>query len=364
MRNADTAATDANLTEPVPDEKFVRHSDGNVETRLEGLRIRGFLVPNDRFYVRSHAPTPQIDADAWSMRVFGTGVERELQVTYDDLLDLPVVSVVRALACAGNGRAYFDEDQHKPTGGDQWRNGAVGVAEWTGVPLSAVLELADVLPEARDVMPEGLDEARARRPMPLEKAMADDTILAYAMNGEVLPPDHGYPVRLIVSDWIGAASIKWVGSIEVAAEELFSPWNTTDYVLSGPTYPSAGPAEGEPLTTLPVSSALELPWPARLPLGRHVLRGRAWSGAGRIAAVDVSTDGGQFWDPATLREPNMPGAWVRFDFSFSADDLGPAEVRIRARDESGAVQPPDVPFNEGGYLYNAVVAHPIEVVAD
>src|SRR5690606_38781496 len=133
--------------------------------------------------------------------------------------------------CAGNGRAFFDTQQGTEARGTQWRLGAIGVAEWRGVPLSALLDRAGVRADAVDVMPEGLDpevedSGRVRRPLPVEKAL-DDVLVVYEMNGEPLPPDHGYPARLLVPGWIGIANIKWVGRIEVATEPLFSAWNTT-----------------------------------------------------------------------------------------------------------------------------------------
>jgi hypothetical protein len=110
-----------------------------------------------------------------------------------------------------------------------------------------------------DVMPEALDEIKARRPMPLAKACADDTLVALAMNGDVLPADHGFPARLVVSGWLGAASIKWLGRIEVSEDPLYVPWNTEDYVLIGPNYPANEPARGQAITALTVASLVELP---------------------------------------------------------------------------------------------------------
>ncbi|MGH3147645.1 MAG: molybdopterin-dependent oxidoreductase, partial [Rubrobacter sp.] len=260
-----------------------------------------------------------------------------------------------ALECAGNGREFFAERQGREAPGTPWRLGAIGVAEWTGAPLWEVLERAGIKASARDVMAESLDDVRMRRPLPVEKAM-DDAILAYAMNGETLPPDHGYPVRLLVPGWAAVASVKWVGLLEVAEKRLYSRWNTEDYVLTGGRF-------GEnrvPLTSQDVKSALELPWPARLQRGRHVVRGRSWSGAGTISRVAYRIDGGA-WRSARLFGPNLPGAWARWSFSWDARP-GLHEVRVRAADEWGNVQPDEVEWNDLGYLYDGVVGHPIEVL--
>ncbi len=122
-------------------------------------------------------------------------------------------------------------------------------------------------------MPESLDAIRARLPMPLAKAMADDTLVALAMNGEILPADHGFPARAVVSGWLGAASIKWLTRIEVSRERLYVPWNTEDYVLVSARHPSDGPARGPAITTLPISVLAELPWPARLRPEPQLIRG-------------------------------------------------------------------------------------------
>ena len=244
---------------------LVYDHDGNVETRWEAMSEGSYVTPNDRFYVRNHGPTPKIDAASWTLRVEGPGVSRALTLSYEDLLTLLTVSVTRALECAGNGRIFFGEQEGREAEGTPWRLGTIGVAEWTGVPLRLLLEEAGLLPSAVEVMPEGLDEPRLARPLPREKALADETILARTMNGERLPPDHGYPVRVIVPGWAAVASVKWVGRIFVSDEPLLTYWNTEEYVLIGPDYePQEGPGHGPAVTVAYVNSALELPWPARL----------------------------------------------------------------------------------------------------
>ncbi|MDR7483668.1 MAG: molybdopterin-dependent oxidoreductase, partial [Armatimonadota bacterium] len=262
---------------------------------------------------------------------------------------------------AGNGRSFFELAYGRRAQGTQWRLGAVGVAEWTGVPLREILARAGIKRTAVDVMPEGLDDLKVRRPMSVAKAMEEDTLLVYAMNGHPLPPDHGFPARLLVPGWIGIANIKWVGRIEVSETPLFSAWNTESYVLIGPDYrkPEHSPALGPILSMQNVKSAFELPWPAELRAGRQVLRGRSW-GPYAIAGVEVSFDRGVTWQPARLRDAAAPRAWTRWEVEWDARP-GEYSLRARATDAAGNRQPAGVPWNEQGYLYNAVVGHPVTV---
>jgi sulfane dehydrogenase subunit SoxC len=347
------------VLKPTPPEQFVDYGS-NKEMRWEQLYPRGYVVPNELFFVRNHTRTPRIEVSTWRLRVEGSGVQRPLDLTYDELLAMPSISVLRAIECAGNGRSFFEAAYGKKPQGTQWQLGAIGVAEWTGVPLSTILDRAGLKRSARDVMPQGLDDLLVRRPMSITKALAEDTIVAYAMNGEPLPPDHGFPVRVLTPGWIGVANIKWVGRIEVSEEALYSHWNTETYVLIGPDYPPTPPAQGAVLSSQSIKSALELARDGALPAGRHLIRGRSWSPFGTIAKVEYSLDQGNTWRQARLREPNIARAWVRWDFDWEAA-AGRYVIQARATDAEGHTQPDRVPWNEQGYLYNAVVDHPVTV---
>ncbi len=199
-------ATYKQIVEPAPDELFAPRGNGcDFETRLSALGD-GFVTPTDRFYVRQHSPTPRIDPGSWRLLVDGSGVHRQLEVGYAELRDMPQVTYPRTLECAGNGRRFFKETYGIEAEGGQWGTGALGTAEWTGVRLRDLLDRAGLADDARDVMPEGLDDHRVRRPLPLAKALADDTLVALEMNGEPLWPDHGFPARLVVSGWVGRAA--------------------------------------------------------------------------------------------------------------------------------------------------------------
>jgi DMSO/TMAO reductase YedYZ molybdopterin-dependent catalytic subunit len=236
----------------------------------------------------------------------------------------------------------------------------VGVAEWTGVPLGALLERAGLRRDARDVMPWGGDELQVRRPFPVEKALLDDTLLVLDMNGEPLPEDHGFPARVLVPDWIGVANVKWVTRIEVSPQSLYSDWNTTSYVLIGPDYAPQDPALGPVLTTQTIKSAFELPWEdAAIPAGRQTLPWRSWSGGGAIEQVEVSVDDGPY-QGANLVGDDSAGAWARWEFEWDAVPGGHT-LRARATDAAGNSQPDTIPFNEQGYLYGGVVPHAVTV---
>jgi DMSO/TMAO reductase YedYZ molybdopterin-dependent catalytic subunit len=354
------------ILKDLPPEWFVRLGT-NAEMRWDTVRWLDYTIPNARFFVRNHTATPTIDMRSWRLRVFGSGVRREQTTfTYEQLRRLPSREVTAFVECAGNGRSFFGSQQRTPAPGSQWTLGAIGVARWRGVPLSEVLERSGIDKRTVDVMPYGLDAhvvtggvdyGNVRRPLPVAKAL-DDALLAYEMNGAQLPPDHGFPLRLIVPGWVGVANVKWIGQIEVSRQPLFSLWNTQQYRLLGSGYPPNSP----PLTTQVVKSAWELPWGATLPYRTRVeLTGRAWSGASAIGRVDISIDQGRTWSQARLKGRNAAGTWVQFNYSFPPQPTGTYELWARATDRAGRTQPPTVPFNTLGYLFDAIVKHPVAV---
>ena len=359
------------IVKPLPPEWFIPIGT-NAEMRWEAMRDQSHLTPSERFFVRNHTSTPLIDPQAWRLRIFGTGLRHEegIELSLRDLRRLPSQTRTAFIECAGNGRSFFASQQGTPASGSQWKLGAVGVARWRGVPLGELLERAGLSRRAVDVMPEGLDatvvsggvdQGHVRRPLPVAKAL-DDVLVAYEMNGEPLPPDHGYPARLVVPGWVGIASIKWLGQIEVSDEPLFSPWNTTQYRMFGPDYPPDSP----PLTNQQVKSAFELPWDATLPAGRRLtLTGRSWSGDGSIRRVDVRVEGtagaAAGWRRARLESPNVPQAWVRWSIDWRPPGPGRYALVARATDRAGTTQPETVTFNTLGYQFWATVRHPVTV---
>src|SRR5215510_9486725 len=360
VQAAQTASPQKLVVKPTPSELFFDYGS-NKEMRWQNMSQRGYVVPNELFFVRNHTRTPRIDVSTWRLKVEGSGVQRPLELAYDALLSMPSVSVIRSVECAGNGRSFFESAYAKKAQGTQWKLGAIGVAEWTGVRLRDVLDRAGLKRTAKDVMPEGLDDLKVRRPLSVAKAVAEDTILAYAMNGAPLPPDHGSPVRVLVPGWIGVANIKWVGRIEVSEESLFSPWNTDTYILIGSDYQPNPPSKGPVLSLQNLKSTLELDMGALLQATQQRMTGRSWSPFGKITRVEYSLDRGVTWQQARLQEPRIAQAWVRWDFDWEAKP-GNHTIRVRAADEQRHTQPDNVPWNEQGYLYNAVVDHPVIVV--
>ncbi|MEU8240761.1 sulfite oxidase [Actinoplanes missouriensis] len=351
------------IVKPLPPELF-RSLGTNAETRWSSLKDVGYYVPVDRFFVRNHTSTPVIEAATWSLSVFGSGLRGgPVSFTLDQLRALPAVTVSAAVECAGNGRSYFASQQGNTVSGTAWTLGAIGVARWRGVRLSTVLRRAGLSRHAVDVQPVGLDAnfvsggvdlGPVRRPFPIEKAL-DDVILAYEMNGVDLPADHGYPVRAIVPGWIGIASIKWVGGIEVSAEPLFSPWNTQFYRLFGPAYP----VEGRPFDAQVVKSAFELDAGAVFEAGkRTVLTGRSWSAHAPIRTVEVSTDGGATWRRARFYGASPGHVWQRWELPWTPA-AGAHELLARATDAHGNTQPDATVHNTLGYLFDAVVRVPV-----
>lgn len=351
------------------DTPFVIH-ENNLETRPEHLT--GYLTPNQNFFVCTHTQTPVVDPAGYRLKIGGDGVVKPLELGYEAILRLPSRTVIAYLECAGNQRHLFKEVLGETPTSDTfsmtpWLLGGVGNAVWTGVSLKTILELTGLKPEAVDINAKGLDtdapEGGVNRPLSIEKALDPDTILAYFMNGEPLPPDHGFPLRLVVPGWIGSNSIKWLGSITVSTMKTWVSRNTEHYVFIGPDWPpdEYAPAEGGTITTQNIKSSLSLPWAAELPAGHQVIRGIARSPHAPIARVTWSANGGGNWQEAALIPPNIKYAWVRFELTWEATP-GKHFLMTRAFDEAGNVQPMRIPFNREGYLFNMVYPHPVVVL--
>lgn len=363
-----TASAAPGIVKPLPSEVFTVRGT-NAETNFAALRETGLLTPAERFFVRNHTVTPRIEAADWRLKVWGDGLKGPaVEFTYDELRALPAVTRTSFVECAGNARSYYASQQNQQVSGTAWTLGAIGTARWRGARLGDVLHRAGIARHAVDVLPRGLDDevisdginlGHVRRPLPVAKAL-DDVVLAYEMNGDPLPPDHGHPVRLIVPSWVGIANIKWVGDIEVSAQPLVSPWNTGLYRLFGPGYPAEGSA---PLTRQTLKSAFELTPGAAFPAHRrHVLTGRSWSGGAPVRMVEVSTDGGARWRRARLRDEPRRGSWVRWSADWVPGNRGPVVLLARATDRSGRTQPDVAVHNTQGYLFDAVVRHEVRVV--
>ena len=345
--------------DPAP---FIERDGKGLEARLENMQ--GLITPNRYFFVRNNSVSIDLDAADWRLSVEGDAVAEPMELTYDDIRSLPSRTLVSYLECAGNHRAMFNLLNGQETSGTQWMTGAVGNGEWMGAALRDVLTLAGIDDNAVSVLLVGLDtespEEGFRYVLPVEKAMHPDTLLAYALNGETLPKDHGFPLRALAPGWVGSASIKWLGRIVVSSQQLWTRNNTTSYTLIGDDYPPQGESEGKLVTEQVIKSALALPWPAELPAGRHRLHGYAHSPAGTISRVEWSADSGRTWTDAELPGDQPDLSWARFEFVWDAEP-GERTVMTRATDVAGNTQPDQVPYNQKGYLFNQPLPHPISV---
>ena len=343
-------------------EPFIQQGDNSLESRLENMQ--GIITPNSLFFVRNNSVSLDVDASEWRLSIEGDAIDTPLSFSYEDIRSMPSRTVVSYLECAGNHRVMFDVVKGQPAAGTQWGTGAVGNGEWTGVPLKDVLTLAGITDDAENVLLIGMDEQSPeggfRRVMTVEKALDPDTLLAYALNGETLPKDHGYPVRALVPGWVASSSIKWLHRIVVASERLWTRNNTTSYVLIGDAYKPEGEALGKAITAQVIKSALALPWPAELSAGPQLVHGYAHSPYGPIERVEWSVDSGRSWSDAVVLEPQVQHSWARFQFTWDPEP-GRYTVMTRATDAVGNVQPEDIPFNEKGYLFNQPVPHPVSV---
>jgi DMSO/TMAO reductase YedYZ molybdopterin-dependent catalytic subunit len=323
---------------------------------LEALRYE--ITPIGLHYLLIHYDIPAVDPGAWSLTV-GGHVRQPLTLTLEDLRSRPRRSAAVTMECAGNGRAKLSP---RPLS-QPWLAEAIGTAEWTGTPLRGVLEEAGIQEGAVEVVFTGADhglegevEQDYARSLPLAEALLDDVLLAYEVNGQPLPPQHGFPLRLVVPGWYGMTSVKWLRSIEVLAEPFQGYQQVRGY-----RYRDQPEDVGEPVTRIAPRALMVPPgfpeFMSRdrvIPYGPVRLEGRAWSGWGPIDRVQVSVDGGRTWYGAELGDPPGPAAWTPWTFAWTPSGPGEYELSCRARDTAGNEQPLEPTWNVGGYSNNAV----------
>jgi DMSO/TMAO reductase YedYZ molybdopterin-dependent catalytic subunit len=330
--------------------RIVTAAPENSETPLEG--VRSWVTPNRLFFVRNHFEVPALSLESWRLPVAGC-VERPTAWSWDELSALPERSVFATVECAGNGRSFLKQHVH----GVQWGAGAIGHAEWTGVPLRLLLNKAGVKPEAVEVLFEGADRGSESdhpeplafaRSLPLAKALDPDTLLATRMNGEPLEPIHGFPVRLLVPGWYGVASVKWLHRIEVLREPFLGYFQTTKYTIQ-----RQGAAGLERVIVGPMALKSEIIRPhlgEALGVGTNRLFGVAWGGPESVARVDISTDGGQSWSAADLIGPRAPYSWALWEYLWEVGEPGRYSLLARAVSSAGLLQPSEHDPLLGGYL--------------
>ena len=326
----------------------------NCETSLSAL-VGGVVMPNVRFYVRNHFQIPKLNPADWRLNVGGL-VDRPLSLSLRDLTNMPSHTRVVTLECAGNGRSQLNPR----VDGEQWNAGAVSTAEWTGAPLTEVLDRAGVKAGAVEVRFRGIDSGivdglsepiHFERSLRLSDARGAEVLLAYAMNGEPLPVQHGYPLRVIVPSWYAVASVKWLASIEVTGEPFHGHYQTDKYVYE---WPRDGQTVREPVTLQRVRSLITEPDAgAEFERGELTIRGVAWSGAAPIARVDIRINGGP-WLETRLRGERQRHSWQWWEVPLRVDEPGTVEIQARATDMASRTQPEKPEWNRLGYGSNAI----------
>ena len=298
--------------------------------------LTGSITPSDLVFERHHNGVPLIDPKKYKLLVHGL-VRRPLVFTLEDLKRFPSVSRVYFLECSGNGRGAYRTP--KPEMTPQMVDGLTSSGEWTGVPLVELLREVGARDSAKWIIAEGGDASKLVRSIPIEKAM-DDALLAYAFNGEPLRPPNGYPARVFLPGFEGSTNVKWVRRLELVEQPMMARDETakyTDPLANGTSRQFSFEMDAKSIITYPA-------YPTRLS-GRGWLEisGLAWSGRGKIARVDVSTDAGATWTAAALQEPVLPKAHTRFRLMWEWDGR-PTMIMSRAVDDAGYVQPTRAAF--------------------
>lgn len=314
--------------------------------------MRHDVTPLGAHYLLTHYDIPAADLDTWRLEVTGL-VERPLSLTVHDVRSRTAVDRTVTMECAGNGRARL---LPRPVS-QPWLHEAVGTMTWTGTPLGPLLAEAGLAAGAREVVFAGADHGVERgveqdyeRSLLVSDAMDEDVLLVWGCNGVDLPPQHGFPLRLLVPGWYGMASVKWLRRIDVVAEPFDGPQMRAYRLRQHPS------EEGVPLTRIHPRALVAPPgfpdFMSRrrvLRPGRHLLEGRAWSGWAPVTAVEVTVDGGATWARAELGPQVGRWAWRRWTFAWEPTEAGSHVVQARATDASGRTQPSEQPWNRGGF---------------
>jgi len=304
----------------------------NREISLTPLQdLRGIVTPSDLHYERHHAGVPVIDPGAYKLLIHGM-VDRPTVFDLQALQRFPAVSRFHFLECSGNGESAYRG--MRPDQSPQDVDGLTSTSEWTGVALSTLMREVGVHPRATWFLAEGGDAALMARSIPVEKGR-DDAMIAYGQNGEALRPEQGYPARLLLPGWEGNTNVKWIRRIEFADRPFMTRDETskyTDPLPNGTARIFSFVMDAKSVITFPA-------YPAKLTdAGWWDIIGLAWSGRGRIAGVDVSTDGGRTWSPAALEQPVLPKCHTRFSLPWKWNGRD-ALLMSRATDETGYIQP-------------------------
>lgn len=331
---------------PVSDKPF------NAETPFAALHSD--VTPADLFYVRNHFDVPSLDINQFSLNVNGA-VANPLELSIEQLKEFPERNLLVVMECAGNGRASMNP----AIKGTPWNLGAISQANFTGTSLRNILESIDYSKDAIEVRFTGMDQGMVRtggmaqfaRSLPLEVALHEDTILAWQMNGDPLPLQHGFPLRLVVPSWYGMASVKWLEEIAVLTEPFEGFFQTKEYVYID----EDGTANETPVSNIRVRTLILEPADGSA-IKKDIIQvsGVAWTGKGRIARVEISFDQGTQWIEAKIEPPTSPYGTYRWKHLWRPETPGQYMIAARAYDSEGNIQPLNSRWNKGGYGNNVI----------
>jgi sulfane dehydrogenase subunit SoxC len=341
-----------------------------LATRNHGMPLEALaydVTPVGLHYLLIHYDIPVVDPVSWRLSI-GGHVERELELSLDDIRARPAVTQAVTMECAGNGRGRLSP---RPVS-QPWLVEAVGTAEWTGTPLRPLLEKAgistgavELLFTARDRGVEGGLDQRYARSLPIDEALREEVMLVYGIGDAPLPPQHGFPLRLVVPGWYGMTNVKWLDGITVLDQPYEGYQNTWSYNLrQTPEEAGERVTRMEPRALMippgiPVFATRE----RQADVGPHTIAGRAWSGLGTIERVEVSDDGGATWRDAELGPPPSRWAWRAWRWEWIPSAPGDYEICCRATDSAGNTQPVEAPWNLHGFANNEVQRVPVTVTS-
>jgi len=345
--------------------QLIVHQEQPLNAEPSGDLLRqSFLTPQQHFFIRTHGSIPAVDPASYRLLITGL-VQRKREISLDELRSMsPARTVTATLECAGNRRAELMAA--KPIPGEvPWRGDVISTAKWRGVPLREILQAAGVEADARYVAFTSLDEAQFEgekvsfgSSIALEKALSPDVILAYEMNDEPLPPEHGFPLRVLVPGYIGARSVKWLREITLQERPSTNPYQARDYKLFPPeiTAQTADWSRGKIIEDLILNAVITTPQEGEtVAAGPTRIQGYAIAGEGNpVERVELSVDGGKTWTTANIVERADPYAWCFWEVTIALSP-GDCQIIVRAWDASKQTQPEDVRqlWNFKGYMNNA-----------
>jgi DMSO/TMAO reductase YedYZ molybdopterin-dependent catalytic subunit len=331
------------------------------------------FTPNDVFFVRyHHARIPKVNVHDWRLTVAGdTPLAKPLEFTLAQLRkDFEIVEIAALCLCSGNRRSLFQP----PVSGVQWGSGALGNARWRGVRLRDVLNKAGIDKNAVEVSFDGTDSGLLKatpdfiKSLPLAKALDENTLIAFEMNGEPLPHWNGFPARLIVPGWVATYWIKHLGGIHVMSKPSDNFWMQTAYRLPKDKFTAEQFNSQVSETTVPITNIVVNSLISNLTDGQVIngvkaleIKGVAWDDGAGIKGVEISTDAGNRWQPATLMQDYGRFSWRQWHYSFTPN-AGEYTIMVRASSQSGVSQPLEAVANPSGYHHNAVQKITIKVI--